>query len=57
VRQVLEEIGVIIHCLPSYCPDFNPIEEAFSKVKQVLRSEIDAPFDVDTQLYSSFKTL
>ena len=23
--------------LPSYCPDFSPIEEAFSKVKTILR--------------------
>ena len=57
VRQVLEDIGVLVHFLPPYSPDYNPIEEAFSKVKQVLRSEINFPLDVETQLYSSFSTI
>ena len=33
VRQVLEKVGVLVHYLPPYSPDYNPIEEAFSKVK------------------------
>ena len=57
VRQVLEKVGVLVHYFPPYSPDYNPIEEAFSKVKQVLRSENDAPLDAETQLYSSFSTL
>ena len=54
VRQVLEEVGVLVHYLPPYSPGYNPIEEAFSKVKQSLRSESDETHDVETQLYSSF---
>ena len=27
------DLGVLLHFLPPYSPDFNPIEEAFSKVK------------------------
>ena len=54
VRQVLEEVGVLVHYLPPYSPDYNPIEEAFSKVKQSLRSESDKTHDVETQLYSNF---
>ena len=33
VKSMLEEIGVLVHFLPVYSLDFNPIEEAFSKVK------------------------
>jgi transposase len=37
VRQLIEERGCELVFLPSYSPDFNPIEEAFSKVKALLR--------------------
>ena len=57
VQQVLEEVGVLVHYLPPYSPDYNPIEEAFSKVKQTLRSESDEALDVKTQLYSSFTSI
>jgi len=30
-------IGIRIEFLPPYLPDFNPIEEAFSKIKAFLR--------------------
>ena len=33
VVSLIEEIGVIVHGLPPYSPDLNPIEEPFSKVK------------------------
>ena len=33
VVSLIEEVGVIVHFLPPYSPDLNPIEEAFSKVK------------------------
>jgi transposase len=37
VRELIEEKGCQLWLLPSYSPDMNPIEEAFSKVKQLLR--------------------
>ncbi len=37
VRELIEERGSQLWLLPSYSPDFNPIEEAFSKVKNLLR--------------------
>jgi transposase len=37
-RQLIEARGATIWFLPTYSPDFNPIEEAFSKVKTLLRS-------------------
>jgi transposase len=38
VRALIEQRGASIWFLPSYSPDCNPIEEAFSKVKTLLRS-------------------
>ena len=53
----LRDIGVMVHFLPPYSPDSNPIEEAFSKVKTELRS-IEAQFmDIETTLLASFTTL
>jgi transposase len=37
VRDLIEERGCKLWLLPSYSPDMNPIEEAFSKVKALLR--------------------
>ena len=37
VRELIEEKGCRLWLLPSYSPDMNPIEEAFSKVKNLIR--------------------
>ena len=38
VRELIEERGYCeLLYLPPYSPDLNPIEEAFSKVKEILR--------------------
>ncbi len=37
VRELIEARGCQLWLLPSYSPDLNPIEEAFSKVKGLLR--------------------
>ncbi len=37
VRELVESRGCELLYLPSYSPDFNPIEEAFSKIKGLLR--------------------
>jgi transposase len=38
VRELIEAVGARLLYLPPYSPDFNPIEQAWSKVKQILRS-------------------
>jgi transposase len=38
VRAAIETCGARFLPLPPYSPDFNPIEEAFSKVKTLLRT-------------------
>ena len=37
VRKLIEQRGCELLFLPPYSPDLNPIEEAFSKVKNILR--------------------
>ena len=37
VRELIESRGCQLWLLPPYSPDFNPIEQAFSKVKNILR--------------------
>src|SRR5215203_4346279 len=37
VRELIEARGAELLFLPSYSPDLNPIEEAFSKTKNIVR--------------------
>src|SRR3712207_5662956 len=37
VRELIEERGCELLYLPPYSPDFNPMEESFSKIKGLLR--------------------
>jgi len=37
VVRLLEQAGITVRFLPPYSPDFNPIEQMWSKVKAILR--------------------
>ncbi len=37
VRELVQARGADLLFLPSYSPDLNPIEEAFSKIKGIVR--------------------
>jgi transposase len=37
IRELIEARGCELLYLPSYSPDYNPIEEAFAKIKRLLR--------------------
>jgi len=39
VREAIEATGASLRYLPSYSPDFNPIEQFFAKFKAFLRKE------------------
>ena len=43
-RALIEAAGCELRFLPSYSPDFNPIELAFSKLKQHLRGKAERTF-------------
>lgn len=36
-RELIEAVGASLRFLPPYSPDLNPIENVFSKIKQLLR--------------------
>jgi transposase len=38
VREAIESAGAELRYLPPYSPDFNPIEECWSKLKSILRT-------------------
>jgi transposase len=39
VRRAIEAVGAILMFLPPYSPDLNPIEQAFAKLKALLRAK------------------
>jgi transposase len=45
VRQAIERVGARLVYLPPYSPDFNPIEQAFAKLKWLLRSAAQRTVD------------
>ena len=46
MKLSLHNLGALVLFLPPYLPDFNPIEEAFSKVKSLIK---DYELDVEMQ--------
>ncbi len=45
VREMIESVGARLEYLPPYSPDFNPIENAFSKLKALLRKAAERSID------------
>jgi transposase len=45
VRAAIERAGAHLRFLPPYSPDFNPIEQAFAKLKAFLRAVRPRTFD------------
>jgi len=45
VRKAIEAAGAKLIYLPPYSPDFNPIENAFSKLKALLRKAAERTID------------
>jgi transposase len=58
VRKLIEAAGAMLTYLPPYSPDLNPIEQAFSKFKALLRKaalrSIPALWDKIGELLSAF---
>ena len=56
---MIEEVGAVVHFVPPYSPDFNPIELAFSKVKgklQDLEMSMTAS-DTETVMLAAFASI
>jgi transposase len=45
IRQAIEAAGARLVFLPPYSPDFNPIENAFAKLKALLRAAAERTVD------------
>ena len=50
VQAAIERVGARLRFLPPYSPDFNPIEQAFAKLKAFLRATRPRTFDQVVQL-------
>ena len=57
--QMIQQVGALVHFLPPYSPDYNPIEEAFSKPKSSMKAmeEEAQVMDIDTVIISAFTTI
>lgn len=59
-KHCMTQIGSLVHFLPPYSPDYNPIEFMFSKVKGTLRSmerELSATDDIETAVLVAFSSI
>jgi transposase len=57
-REAIEARGAQLWYLPPYSPDYNPIEEAFSKVKTFLRSAAPRTLDEhSTAIWAALRTI
>ena len=60
VRELIEQRGCQLWLLPSYSPDLNPIEGAFSKVKNLIRKAkartLDALFEATSEALAEVST-
>ena len=50
VQTAIEHVGAHLRFLPPYSPDFNPIEQAFAKLKAFLRAARPRTFDQVVEL-------
>jgi transposase len=57
IKESIAAVGAKLRFLPPYSPDFNPIEQAFSKIKSGLRSKaarsVDALNDAIDQIITT----
>jgi transposase len=57
VRIAIESAGASIRFLPPYSPDFNPVEQAFAKLKAFLRAARPRSFEQVIALVAAALTL
>ena len=60
VTELITDVGALIHYLPPYSPDYNPIKWCFSKVKAVMPSyekEMEAVEDIELIALAAFASV
>ena len=58
--RMIQELGTLVHFLPPFSSDHNPIEEALSKVKAEMKDmekEAQAKDDLETLVLAAFTTI
>ncbi len=56
VRDAIRSVGATLAFLPSYSPDLNPIEQAFSKIKHWMRMAQERTLDAISERLGSVVT-
>jgi transposase len=54
IRQVIRAVGAKLIFLPKYSPDLNPIEQAFAKIKTLLRKADARTFEAISAAIARF---
>ena len=58
IKEAIESVGATLIYLPPYSPDFSPIENCWSKIKEFLRSQATRTYsDLDKALTNAFETI
>lgn len=58
VVRMIQEVGALVHFLPPYSPDYNPIEQALSKAKKEMQTLEDSGIqDLQQIILSAFCTI
>lgn len=58
IREVIEAAGCELLYLPSYSPDFNPIEHWWHRIKNAIRKELPQhDFDINKAADAAFQYL
>jgi len=60
VVDMIHEVGALVHFLPPYSPDYNPIESLFSKLKteiKAIESECDSYADIETIVLTALSSI
>jgi len=60
IVEMIQEVGALVHFLPPYSPEYNPIEEAFPKVKSNLKTmdmEADVFEDPENLVLAAFSSI
>jgi transposase len=58
IRPIIEGVGARLEFLPPYSPDFSPIENCWSKVKEIIRSrELRTYADLEKVIVEAFNQI
>ena len=57
IKNLITRTGTLLHYLPPYSPDLNPIEECFAKVKSNLKNMEPYTDNFETAILASFASV